>query len=89
MDKCCPIPHMIPRNLRPPVASRVRRNIVFFGCSQLAFFHHAQTLDQSVHRVIFCSPESTPDAGILLFFWVVTKINQTTLLIFHFVFANS
>ena len=61
----------------------------FFGCSQLAFFHDAQTLDQPVYRVIVCSPESTPDAGIFFFFGVVTKINQTTLFIVHFVLQTA
>ena len=52
------------------------------------FFHDAQTLYQPVYRVIVCSPESTPDASIF-FFGVVTNINQTTLLFFHFVLQTA
>ena len=36
-------------------------------CSQLVFFSPCETLDQPVYRVTFCSPESTPDAGIFFF----------------------
>ena len=47
-----------------------------YRCSQLVFFSPCETLDQPLYCVTFCSPESTPDAGI--FFFVVTTITQTT-----------
>ena len=59
-----------------------------YRCSQLVSFSPCETLDQPVYRVTFCSPESTPDAGI--FFLVVTKkINETTHFFFHFVLQTA
>ena len=41
-----------------------------YSCSQLAFFFSpCETLDQHVHRVTFCSPESTTDACIFFVWW--------------------
>ena len=68
LDKCFPNPHMIPRNRRPTFASRVRRNIVEVIVRKFSF-SPCETLDLPENRVTFCSPESTPDAGIFFFWW--------------------
>ena len=41
-------------------------------CSQLVFISKSESLDQLVHRLTFCSPKSTVDAGI--FFWWSPKL---------------
>ena len=56
----------------------------FLVVRSLPFLHHAQTLDQSLHRVIFCSPESTPDAGIFFFGWSPKLTKQQFLFFISF-----
>ena len=87
LDKCFPIPHMIPRNRRPTVASRVRRNI-FFGCSQLAFFSPCANLGPACLSRNFLL--SRIDTGRWDFFleWS-PRLTKQHFYIFHFVLQTA
>ena len=80
LDKCFPIPPMIPRNRRPTFASRVRRNIVYIVVRSLSLFTMRNLGPACISRNFLLSRIDTRTLGS--FFWWSPKLPKHFLNIF-------